>query len=179
MRFAYRISSAAVSGVLLLLAALACTFIVAFVAGYRPLVVLSGSMAPKMPMGSLAFVKVVPASSIKVGDVVSFQHPMKPGALVTHRIVRIIHRPGRPNAYLTKGDHNPTRDPWAVQLPGKVGKRVWSVRYAGYLAYYTKDAHVKMMVITGICGLMLMMLLGKIWGLDKPQQREQLTLTEA
>ncbi len=71
----------AVAGVVCLLVALGVPTL-----GLRPLVVLSGSMAPTMPVGSLALARVVPADRVEVGDVVTV--PLGEGS-VTHRVVSL------------------------------------------------------------------------------------------
>ena len=54
--------------------------------GITPYVVLSGSMEPKVPTGSLCFINEhVKYESIKTGDVIAFK--MSDGTLVTHRAV--------------------------------------------------------------------------------------------
>jgi signal peptidase len=138
-----------------------------YVAGYRPAAVYSGSMVPKMPVGSLVFERTVPASTVKVGDVITFNDPYVPGKLVTHRIIRIANTDhGR--AYWTKGDANPSRDPWTIALPDKVGKASFSVPYAGYLLVYAKTREVR----TGLIILASIALLGGLlWKIWKPRTR--------
>src|SRR5437763_15389239 len=91
------------------------------VAGFRPVAVYSGSMVPALRVGSIAVDRPVPASSVRVGDVITFEDPYVSGRLVTHRVVRIFHTSKGP-AYRTEGDANPSRDPCAIRLPGHVGR---------------------------------------------------------
>jgi signal peptidase len=53
----------------------AFAYLALFLAGYRPVVVYSGSMEPGLPVGTLAFVDSVPAESVRVGDVITFGDP--------------------------------------------------------------------------------------------------------
>ncbi|HEY3020688.1 MAG TPA: signal peptidase I [Solirubrobacteraceae bacterium] len=105
---------------------------VAMWAGYRPQPVLSGSMEPHLPIGSLTIAKAVPATSVRVGDVITFQRPNGERGTITHRVHRIVESGGR-RIYTTKGDANPSPDPWQLQLPGQVGRNVADVPYAGYV----------------------------------------------
>jgi signal peptidase len=136
-------------------------------AGYRPQPVLTGSMAPKMPVGSLAVAKPVAATTVRVGDVITFQRPDDAAQTITHRVVAIHVRAGR-RTFETQGDNNPAKDPWVLALPGQVGLRVAVVPYAGYAAIYAGRPAIH----AGAVGLMaLLMLLGvlrAIWRKDEP-----------
>ena len=55
----------------------------------KPLVVISGSMEPKIMTGDLVIDTKVPASSLKIGDVVSLPSQLTHN-LVTHRIQKIV-----------------------------------------------------------------------------------------
>jgi signal peptidase len=130
-----------------------------FAAGYRPVAVYSGSMVPTIPVGGLAFVKPTSSSALHVGDVITFTDPYVPGKLVTHRIVRIVPRAGRPTAYRTKGDANPGRDPWTIELPN----RVFHVPYAGYALVYARTREVRTALILISAALFLGVALRAIW----------------
>src|SRR4051794_16352797 len=139
---------------------------VAMWAGYRPQPVLAGSMEPHLGVGSVTVAKPVPASTIRVGDVITFQRPDARGETVTHRVVRITKRDGL-RLYSTKGDANPTADPWQLSLPGRVGKNVADVPYAGYAAMWAARAQVRGAAI-GLLTLLLMLgALRAIWRGDR------------
>jgi signal peptidase I len=141
------------------------------VAGYRPTVVYSGSMVPQLKVGSLAMEKPVPASTVKVGDVVTFKDPFVPGRLVTHRVIRIFHT-SHGLAYRTKGDANPARDPWTIALPDKVGRVSFDVPYIGYALVYTRTREIRTIFIAlGILST-LGGILWKIWK-PRPEREEQ------
>ena len=55
--------------------------------GYKPFIVLSGSMEPTINTGDLAISKEIDTSTLKVGDIISFK--IKDNIVVTHRIVEI------------------------------------------------------------------------------------------
>lgn len=131
-------------------------------AGYRPLAVYSGSMAPELPVGSLAIVRAVPAASVQVDDVITFANPVSRDGLVTHRVVEVVERPQGP-AYRTKGDANAARDPWAIELPGRVGRLEGSVPYAGYALVYARTREVRTALLALACTGLLLFLLRRIW----------------
>ena len=77
-----------VTGVVLVLAAL---MLVAFVGvrlfGLTPYAVLSGSMEPEYPTGSLIYVRDVDPADVAVGDAITFE--LESGTLVTHEVYEI------------------------------------------------------------------------------------------
>jgi signal peptidase I len=86
--------------------------------GYQRYVIKTGSMTGTIDRGSLIFDKVVPAKSLKVGDIITYTPPASSGVNepITHRIVwagrdRLGHL-----AFHTKGDFNPVADPWKFVL---------------------------------------------------------------
>lgn len=101
--------------------------------GYSTYYVLTGSMEPTMPPGSLLITKHEPAGSYKVGDVITF----KTGNSVTsHRIVAIEEN-GK--AYQTKGDANLVSDPVYRPASSVVGKVVFHVPYVGSVLKFIKE----------------------------------------
>jgi signal peptidase I len=75
---------------------------------------VTGSMEPKVPVGSLLVYEKVAPESLRRGDVVSFVKPNGDGTVTTHRIVDIGSRDGTP-VFRTKGDNNPVVDPWLIR----------------------------------------------------------------
>src|SRR4051812_16967761 len=75
--------------------------------------VLTGSMTPTIPVGSIVVVQPVDPRTLKVGDVATYQpEPGKP-TFITHRIVKIKTDKGV-TAYTFKGDANPAADIFPV-----------------------------------------------------------------
>jgi len=92
---------------------------------YQYLVVLSGSMEPALPVGSVAIFEPVPAGALAVGDVITFQHPSRRDEFLTHRIVGVESGDGT-SLLITKGDANGVVDEWRVPGAG-TGWRVAGV----------------------------------------------------
>lgn len=90
-----------------------------FILGYKPIIILSDSMEPTMPEGSLALVKKQEGKKAEIGDVVMFETDMFGSrAYVTHRIVAQDEE-----GFITKGDHNKVADAEyldAEKIRGKV-----------------------------------------------------------
>jgi signal peptidase len=141
----------------------AVAYALLFLAGYRPVVVYSGSMKPALSVGSLALVERVPSAQVRVGDVLTFADPNQPGRLVTHRVVETVERPEGGLAYRTKGDANTRRDPWAIALPEDAGRLAFDVPYVGYALWYAKTREARTALVLFLAGLVLTLLLRAIW----------------
>jgi signal peptidase len=96
-----------------------------WLAGYRLQPVLSGSMAPTYPVGSLLVVSPIDASQVEPGMAVTFDDPADNGRIVTHRV--ISRAPGDTLAFVTRGDANATDDPFPVPARSVHGRVLWSV----------------------------------------------------
>jgi signal peptidase I len=132
------------------------------VAGYKPVAVYSGSMKPAIGVGALAVDRPIDAKEVRVGDVITFSDPYVKGRLVTHRVVGIIHTP-RGQVFRTKGDANPSRDPWTIQLTGQVGRVAFDVPFVGYALVYAHTREVRGGLIFFAAALGLIALLRRIW----------------
>lgn len=113
--------------------------------------VISGSMEPEYPVGSLTYVNKVDPSEIKVNDVITYVLPNDMPS--THRVVRIDEEN---KLFYTKGDANETEDGAPVHFNNLVGKPVFKIPYLGYIAYYIQ--HPPGMYIAISAGAILLIL---------------------
>lgn len=103
--------------------ALAAAVLVPRLAGATPYTVLTGSMDPTYPPGTLVVVKPVPVEEIRTGDVVTYQLESGKPAVVTHRVVEVGTSLEGEISLTTQGDANDVADServQAVQLKGRV-----------------------------------------------------------
>ena len=123
--------------------------------------VLSGSMEPGIPTGSLVVVTRVTASDVKIGDIITFQPPGRT-SFVTHRVVTLDSGSGLP-IVSTKGDANPAQDPWTLTLRGSGWRYYFSLPLAGYflLAAQSPFGRLALVLVPGL-GLALMYLLDEM-----------------
>ena len=93
--------------------------------------VISGSMEPEIPVGSLVYVEGAQPEDMEVGDVVAFYGGRDANAIITHRVVenRIIM-----GEFITKGDANQTNDMNPVDYDNFIGKVEWSLPEVGVIA---------------------------------------------
>lgn len=64
-------------------------FTVPKVFGYHIYAVLTESMTPAYPVGSVVYIRDCGAEDIEVGDVVTYQMGSATGAVMTHRVMEI------------------------------------------------------------------------------------------
>jgi signal peptidase len=123
-------SSAGLLAIVLLLALV--VIIVPKVAGATPMTILTTSMEPRLPPGTLIVVKPTPIDQIKVGDVMTYQFRSGDPAVVSHRVVTVAARSDGTRSFITKGDNNAEPDPPVVAA--QVRGVVWySVPWIGYV----------------------------------------------
>lgn len=113
--------------------------------------VLSPSMEPSVPVGSIIWIKDInDPSTLKEGDVITFELTKRTTA--THRIVRIEQSDTDPAGYvfITKGDNNDGEDNVPVSPSSVVGKSVVTIPYLGYVANYIQNKPGNYVAI-GVC----------------------------
>mgnify|MGYP004460652591 CR=1 FL=1 len=100
--------------------------------GWKPFIVLSGSMESEISVGDIVVVKEVDTSKLKKGDIIAFKQNE---VVITHRIDEIKNEDGI-TKYITKGDNNNTQDKGYV-LPEQIeGVFQYKVSRLGNLAMF-------------------------------------------
>lgn len=97
---------------------------------FKFLTVQSGSMEPKIKLGSLVAVK--PTGEYKVDDIITFRPEDNKNITVTHRIVGVEYLEGNKTKYLTKGDANEDKDTEKLESSQIIGKVSLSIPYLGF-----------------------------------------------
>lgn len=116
--------------------------------GYKPFIVLSGSMEPAILAGDLIVTKRIVPEGVKVGDVISFR--VENDIVVSHRVTEIQNEGGL--AFLTKGDANTGMDATKV-LPDKIeGIYIWRGAGLGKFALFLQTPiGMLLFVVTPLC----------------------------
>ena len=106
--------------------------------GWKPVMVLSGSMEPTYHVGSVIYYKAADFDDIQVGDAITFH--AGEDSLVTHRVVK---RNEMERTFETQGDANDTKDSNPVPYDDVAGKASKiTIPYAGYFINYRKQIPV-------------------------------------
>lgn len=95
--------------------------------GWRPFVVESGSMMPRIDVGDVVLAAPVADAQLLVGRVAVFDDPSMPDRTKTHRVVSIDDT----GAITTKGDANPSVDSATVTLDDVRGMGRLLVQFVG------------------------------------------------
>jgi signal peptidase len=133
---------------LLALVLLVAPFVVFAVPGIAGMegsyVVLTSSMSPTIPAGSMILVNDVPAAEIQRDDVITFESP---GGVdetstgpdrITHRVVAVVERNGT-TYFRTQGDANEEPDPNLVPPGNLVGRVAFHVPLAGRVVQFANS----------------------------------------
>jgi signal peptidase I len=109
------------------------------VTGSQPYTVLTNSMAPKYPPGTLLIVEPVEFDSLQLGDVITYQLKSGEPAVVTHRIVSVGVTQDGDRTLITKGDNNTLEDEAPVQEVQVRGKLLYAVPEVGWAANWMEN----------------------------------------
>ena len=125
--------------------------------GFEIYEVVSGSMEPEIPVGSVLYVKPTELTEIKENEIIAYQDV---DAVVAHRVVH--NRTGL-GEFVTKGDANNTEDREPIPYGAVVGRVEMTIPVLGmFLAFFsTVIGKVYLILIAG-CGLMLCMLADRL-----------------
>lgn len=131
------------------LLALASVLIIPYFMGYTELAVLTGSMQPTLPVGTLIYVKETDPAQLNVGDVVTYR--LDGDTMVTHRVIEID---PEAQTLITQGDANEDPD-GEITFDRIVGKMDFSIPYLGYISMNIRTP----MGIISICGVLVVIIL--------------------
>ncbi len=136
---------------------------------YRVNVVLSSSMKPHWQAGDLVITTPHRSQDLRVGQVITYNPPIEGKPSVTHRIMNLTD-PGDHPVITTKGDANPTTDPWGpVRLDASTAWVVSrSVPKLGWALAFLQQRAVAIVTVLVVPFALLAMVLMQIW---RPQPR--------
>ena len=127
--------------------------------GYSGMIVLTGSMEPELPQGSLVITHAVDPAALRVGDDITYMASAT--VSVTHRIEAISRDEDGGLLFETQGISNTLRDREKVPEANLVGKVVFHSLALGTLALFIKDWWPVLLLAVGV-GIVLVHVLRKI-----------------
>jgi signal peptidase len=125
----------ALSAVLLIVVATIAVLVVVLPAVVHgsALTVLTNSMAPRLPPGTLIVIRPTPIENIHVGQVLTYQIHSGSPAVISHRVIeREVSTKDGTTIFITKGDNNALADP-PVQEAQVKGTLWYSIPYLGFV----------------------------------------------
>ena len=115
--------------ILIVLVILLCSLLVLpGMIGFHMYNVLSGSMEPALPVGSLLYVEGGEPADVEEEDIIAFYGSLEDSGIITHRVVKNNVVSG---TFITKGDANEKEDPEPVSYDNYIGRVALSVPYMG------------------------------------------------
>lgn len=117
-----------------------------FIGHISPYIILSGSMEPQIPTGSLCFVNERDREAA-AGDIIAFS---KGDVQIVHRVIKAEH-----GSYTTKGDNNRQADGAPVKQKAVLGKVIFWIPKAGYAAAFLQTAKGAILTGTGLAAFLL------------------------
>lgn len=137
--------------------------------GWKPFIVLSGSMETEIYSGDIAVVKEIEISEIKENDIIAFKEN---NVVITHRVVDIIEENGTIK-YKTKGDNNNIEDNGYVLAEQVEGKYQFKIRRLGNFAIFVQTPIGMIISLSIPLGLLLLIQMIDSRGNKKSQQEAQ------
>lgn len=98
-----------------------------------PLTVLTQSMEPKLPPGTLLIVRPVDPDDINIGDVITYQIKSGEPGVITHRVIAAGVNSKGERVFTLQGDNNAAADPDPVREVQIQGRLWYSVPYIGWV----------------------------------------------
>jgi signal peptidase I len=113
-----RLMSAIGAALMVIVIAACLTLVIPKLAGYDSYVVVSGSMEPSIPVGSIVYSEETDPALLRAGDVIVFVDPTRGTTPITHRVVS--NNPFK-ESIITKGDANTNQDINPVTYENVIG----------------------------------------------------------
>lgn len=124
--------------------------------GFGAYTVVSGSMEPAIPTGSLVYIAGAEPEGIKTGDIIAFHGGEGSGAVITHRVVenRVVM-----GEFVTKGDANSAQDMKPVPYSDFMGRVAWTIPEMGRAAAVLTSREGKIAAVCAVAAAVLLQVL--------------------
>lgn len=132
--------------------------------GYHTLTMLTGSMAPLINPGDVVVTMPVPASEIKVGDIITYHIPVEDQRVETHRVTDLSTNTDGSIIVQTKGDANDGVDPWLATISAPtVDRHVATVPHVGQAIRALRQPVIMNTLMYGVPAVLVVTMLVGIW----------------
>lgn len=133
--------------------------------GYKPFMVLSGSMETEIHKGDLIITKIIDPKTLKIDDVIAFRDAEN--TVTTHRIIDMVERNGE-TYFITKGDNNSSQDQNLVSLSDVEGIYVGRIPGIGSIMNSLAEPTTIIILVLGIT-----VIFGIAFTISNKKQREK------
>jgi signal peptidase len=149
--WAYLRVSLSVAVLLALLARAVAVIILPAATRATPLTVLTSSMEPTLPPGTLIVTRPVEPADVRIGDVVTYQIRSGDPTVVTHRVIAVGKTSGGEYSFTFKGDNSAQPDPDPVREVQLQGRLWYSVPLIGWVSTWV-NGEARSYVVPVIAG---------------------------
>lgn len=132
--------------------------------GFHIYTVISGSMEPAIPIGSLLYIQKLPPEDMKEKDVIAYYGGHGQSAIITHRVVENRVLMGE---FVTKGDANAAEDMEPVPYDDFIGKVRLTIPKVGVAAQAFFSTPGKIAAVSLIGLAVLLQVLASVLGRGK------------
>lgn len=115
--------------------------------GYKPFIVLSGSMETEIHQGDLIITKNIDPEKLVVDDVIAFRDAEE--TVTTHRIIDIVEKDGV-TYFITKGDNNNSQDQNLVEYEDVEGIYIGRIPSVGNMMKSLSEPTTIVIVLLGV-----------------------------
>ena len=137
--------------------------------GYEIFDVISGSMEPAIPVGSVVYISEVQPEEVEEGEVIAFHKDAGP---VLHRVVENRFVVGE---FVTKGDANPQEDFSTVPYDALIGRVARHIPYLGsFYSLYASSVGKLYALTFAACGVMFNILAGRLRARSRERMKRRL-----
>jgi len=150
----------------------AVAVVVPRIAGATPYTILTSSMAPRHPPGTLVVVRPRPMEDIGVGTIITYQLRSGEPAVVTHRVVGVAARGNGERSFVTRGDANVTDDARPVAEAQVRGALWYAVPYVGWVSQFL-DGRQRDLAIHFVAGALGVYAVWMVAGALRDRRRER------
>ena len=138
--------------ILIIVVALCIPLTIPRIFGYEIYTVVTGSMEPAIPVGSLIYVREEAPAELMEGEVVAYRSDTDAGIIITHRVVKNQVVSGQ---LITKGDANEAEDISPVSYAQVIGKVTLTIPvlggiFAAMVTFYGKIVIVSVVLLAAI-----------------------------
>lgn len=118
--------------------------------GFKPFMVLSGSMESEIHKGDLIITKIIDADTVQIDDVIAFRDAAD--TVTTHRVIDIVEKEGS-TYFITKGDNNSSQDQNLVALEDVEGLYIGRLPGIGSIMDSLAKPTVILILVFGITAI--------------------------
>lgn len=136
--------------------------------GYKPFIVLSGSMETEIRVGDMIITKMIDPKTLKKDDVIAFRD--HENTVTTHRIIEVLEKDGE-KYFVTKGDNNDSQDENLVEYKDVEG--IYITRIPGIGNIFNELAKPTTIIILVLGVTVIFILLFQISNKKLKEQEQQ------